>query len=748
VSVDASGDRAEEGTSPAATTLECTLPAEGMDCPSCAGTVTRALLTLEGVRTVDADVIAQRVRVRYEGGPTSEADLRRSIRTLGYGSPEPLPDALLRGDSGAPEETGGPVLRFLADLPLHVLLGGLFWGLTIAASLLGDTEVMVGLLALVTVSVTGWSIFPRAWAAARSGALDMHVLMAVAALGALGIGEWVEAGAVLFLFAIARELEQRTLHRARSEVRSLMDLAPFEATVLRHGHHVTVPVEAVREGETILVRPGERIPVDGTVVGGSSEVDASAVTGESLPIPRFVEDRVFAGSLNGRGALEVRCDAPASASALTRILRSIEEARTRKSEAEAFVDRFARIYTPVVMGASLGVALLPPLLGLGEWGEWGYRALVLVVVACPCALVISTPVTVVSALTGAARRGILVKSGVALETLGRARVVALDKTGTLSEGQPQVAGIEPWGTLGPDELLSLAASAERRSEHPIARALLREAERRGLAITDPTEMEAVPGQGARALLGNQRVLLGSPRLLRSEGLLDGGSEARILELEASGHTLVLVAAGPLGEAGETDGPGALQALGAILLVDTLREGSAELIRDLRGLGVRTILVLSGDRAPAVAEAVRSLESQGGRVDAWRGELLPEEKAAWIEELRSEHGTVVMIGDGVNDAPALAAADVGIAMARDGTATAVDTASVALMEDRLSRIPELFRLGRKATRIIQVNIAFALAVKVVFVLMGGAGHATLWMAVVADMGSSLAVILNGLRALRV
>jgi len=717
---------------------ECVLPAEGMDCPGCASTVTRGLLDLDGVREVHPDVVSQQVRVSFDPRTADPDRIRATLNRLGYGiRPQPGPSL---SDSVSPAGGGSAWAGFFGEIPLHVKLGGAFWALTIFSTLLGDSEAMVLLLALATVGTAGWSIFPRAWAAARRGILDMHVLMAVAALGALGIGEYVEAGAVLFLFAIARTLEQRTLDRARTEVRSLMDLAPVEATVLRHGHQVVVPVEAVREGEVVLVRPGERIPVDGTIVGGASEVDASAVTGESTPEGKFAGDKVYAGSVNGSGALEVRCDLPASDSALRWILKSIEEARAKKSSTEAFVDRFARIYTPLVMAGALAVAILPPLLSDGLWADWGYRALVLVVIACPCALVISTPITVVSALTGAARRGILIKSGIHLETMGKIKVVALDKTGTLTEGVSAVAQLLPWRGTDEGELLRMAAAAESRSEHPIGRAIMEEVQRAGLLPPEGVEMTALPGRGVRARHGEVEILLGSPRLFREEGLLDREAEDRIEDKGRQGGTMVLV--------GWSDSPTRpIEVRGALLLMDRVRPEGTRLLAELRDAGVERLVLMSGDRTASVEAAAREAAREGVSFDEWKGELLPVEKVEWIRELQSRYGPVLMVGDGVNDAPALAAADVGMAMGNQGTAVALDTADVALMEDNLSRIPTAFRLGKKAAGIIRANVAFALAVKVVFVLLGGMGHATLWMAVVADMGSSLIVILNGLRTLQ-
>ena len=716
---------------------QCVLPAEGMDCPSCAKTAERGLLQLEGVQSVDPDIIGQQVTVRFLPDKVDLATLRGSLGRLGYGAKRA---PTVEGSSLEDRPDGVP---FLARVPPHVWVGGALWALTIVGTLAGAREVIVALLASATVLVTGRLVLPRAAGALRQGSLDMHVLMAVAALGALAIGEYVEAGAVLFLFAVAGDLEHKTLSRARSEVRSLMDLSPVEATVLRHGYRVQVPVSAVRKGEIVLVRPGDRVPVDGTVFSGSSAVDASAITGESMPAPKFKDDRVFAGSVNGSGALEITCEATAADSAIGRVLKSIERARSEKSPTEAFVDQFARIYTPLVIVGALLVATLPPLFGFGVWSDWGYRALVLVVIACPCALVISTPVTVVSALTGAARRGILIKSGIHLEVLGKTRVVALDKTGTLTEGRPQIARVLAFqGTSEAEERLVLryAAATESRSEHPIGRAIVEAATSAGIVVPRGVEMTALPGRGAYASVEGRQVVLGSPRLFGERELLNEAAKARILEAESEGSTLVLVA----WSGSESELP---VARGAIVLTDRVRAGVASLLPALRREGVRQVVCVSGDRSTTVRTLVEGLGSGVDGFDAWEGDLLPEDKVSWINELRRKHGPVLMVGDGVNDAPALAAADIGMAMAAHGTALALDTADVALMENELDRIPEAFRLGRKAYQIIRVNIAFALAVKLVFVALGGSGVATLWMAVAADMGSSLAVTLNGLRALK-
>ena len=672
-------------------------------------------------------------------GSIAPDEVRRAIAELGM--------VARRADAPAPERgwweaRGRTVLAAVA--------GVLFVTTLVADHLLG-LPTLATTLAVGAVIAGGWYVFPRGLLAARTLALDMNFLMSVAAIGALLIGEVAEAASVMFLFAVAQLLETRSMDRARHAIRSLMEVAPPVATVLRGGREVRVPPAEVGVGEVVVVRPGERVAVDGVVVEGRSAVNQAPITGESIPAAKAPGAEVFAGTVNGEGALEVRTTRVAEDTTLARIIHAVEEAQATRAPSQAFVDRFARVYTPVVVAGAVALAVLPPLLGLGPWGTWVYRSLALLVVACPCALVISTPVTVVSALAGAARRGILIKGGLHLETAGRVRTVAFDKTGTLTAGRPRVVAVTPLDGARPDDILALAAAAEARSEHPLASAVRDHAHERNVAVPAAAGTRALPGLGVEALVDGRRVLVGNERLFAAHaGVSARGLEA-VRALGGDGRTLMLVgeagapgADGAPGAAGDDGADAPVRILGAIAVADTVRPAAARALEGLRRAGIRHVAMLTGDNE-ATARAVAV--DLGGGADDIRHGLLPEEKVAAVRELRARHGPVLMVGDGINDAPAMAAADVSVAMGAAGTDVALETADIALMADDLEQLPVLVRLARKAEGIIRVNIAFALALKAVFVVLAATGIATLWMAVLADMGASLLVIGNGLRALR-
>jgi Cd2+/Zn2+-exporting ATPase len=619
-------------------------------------------------------------------------------------------------------------------------VAGVLWAGSLAAECLMGSGLAAGALAVGAVVTAGWYVFPRGWRAAANHSLDMNFLMSLAAIGALVLGEWEEAASVMFLFAVAQLLESYSMDRARNAIRALMDLSPAEATVLRGGREVRVPAEQVQVGETVVVRPGEKVPVDGEILAGTSSVDQAPITGESIPVEKAPGAEVFAGTMNGEGALEVRAIRPATDTTLARIIHSVEDAQASRAPSRTFVDRFARVYTPLVVGAALLVAILPPLLGAGGWGEWFYRSLVLLVVACPCALVISTPVTVVSALAGAARRGILIKGGLHLENAGRTRVVALDKTGTLTRGEPTVVEVVTLNGTSEATVVALAAAAEARSEHPLARAVLRHAGAEGIEVPPAADTAAIVGRGVRARVDGRTVHVGSARLFAELGGLEPEVRQRLDELEARGQSAMLVGTTP------ADGEERPGVLGMLVIADRLRPHAAELLRELHRAGIRHVAMLTGDHPGTARRIADALGGPGRGLDSFRAGLLPEEKVAAIRELRREHGTTLMVGDGVNDAPALAAADVGVAMGSAGTDVALETADIALMADDLARLPTTIRMARRAEGIIRANIAFALLTKAVFVVLAVLGYATLWMAVFADMGASLLVVLNGMRAL--
>ena len=574
-----------------------------------------------------------------------------------------------------------------------------------------------------------WFIAPKAWLSARRLRPDMNLLMMVAILGAISIGEWFEASTVAFLFAVSNALEGWSLSRARRAVEALMDLTPTLVQLVKDGGTVSVRPEEVSVGARFQVKPGERVPLDGQILQGTSALNQAPITGESMPVSKSPGDEVFAGSINGDGALVIECSKPASDTVLARIIRMIGEASAKRAASEQWVDRFAQIYTPVVMILAILVALVPPLLVGGAWADWFYRALVLLVIACPCALVISTPVSIVAGLASAARHGVLVKGGMYLEAPAHLKAIAFDKTGTLTEGQPSVVQVVPLNGFTKQELLRVAGSMESQSDHPLARAIVAHVKSQGVDFIPAQDFQTLQGKGATALLGGRAHWLGSHRFLEERGVETPEIHAQLESLEEDGHTVVAFG---------TD----RELIGFLALADTVRPTSASTLQSLREAGVEHLVLLTGDNA-GTAQAVGR---QVGLTEI-QAELLPEDKVKAVEALVAKYGQVAMIGEGVNDAPAMARASLGIAMGAMGSDAAIETADIALMNDDLTRLPWLIHHSRRTLKVIRQNITFALAVKAVFVILTFAGHASLWSAIAADMGASLLVIFNGLRLLR-
>ena len=683
---------------------------EGMDCASCAATVEKRVSALPGVSKATVNFAAGRLDAEHDPGLPLE-DLEGAVRSAGYGV------AKTEGAERAPFWRTPRALLAVASALLF--LAGL------ALSIAGAPGAVRAGVYLAAIAVGGLPIFRAAVAGLRARHLDMNVLMSAATIGAVGIGEWAEAASVLVLFAAGNALQVYAIDRTRGAVRALVRLAPNEVLVRRGDAETVVPADEVGVGETVVVRPGERLAVDGVVVEGASAVDEAPVTGESVPVEKGEGEAVYSGSLNGSGGLLVRATKRAGDSTLQRIARLVEEAQAKKAPAEQFVDRFSRIYTPIVVAAAVALAVVPPLLG-GGFGEWFYRALALLIIACPCALVISTPVTVVAGIGAASRRGILIKGGAALEAAGRLKALAFDKTGTLTEGRPVVSSAAALGGRGEAEVLRLAAALERRSEHPLAHAILTAAG--GAELPPVSGFRSVAGRGAEGEVDGERYLIGSPRLFSERGIALGGAHEALEAVERAGETPVVL--------GDDDGP-----LAVFGLSDSLRPDAKATVEELRESGVGELVMLTGD---AEAPARRVAEQLG---IGHRSRLLPEQKIEAVRELVAQHGDAGMVGDGLNDAPALAASSVGFAMGAAGTDVALETADVALMQDDLPKLAEAVRLSRAAERIIRQNVAVSIAIKGLFVLLAPFGLVALWLAVLADMGTSIAVTLNGLRLFR-
>jgi Cd2+/Zn2+-exporting ATPase len=714
----------------------------GMDCPSCATRIERSLRALPGVTGADVQFAAGRVTVTYQPETVTPSDLASALDRLGHPAQweEPAPvngsQAACCGGSvghdlghGVAHEHGSAVARWAPTLAAGAGIAAGF-----AAQALGAAAGVWQALYGLGILAGGIPVARAAWTALRARhTTDINFLMLIAVIGAVILGEWAEAATVLVLFSIAEALEGHSMERARAAIRALVQLAPPVARVRGEEGERLLPVEQVPVGALLLIRPGDRIPLDGEVVAGVSTVNQAPITGESIPAEKGPGDPIFAGTLNERGSLEVSVTRSAADSTLARIVQLVEEAQSNRSASEQFIDRFARVYTPAVLLVATLIATLPPLLFDAPWGTWVYRALTLLIVACPCALVISTPVAIVCALTRAARSGALIKGGAALERVGALRAVVFDKTGTLTQGRPSLTDVVALNGLPERELLRLAAGVERHSEHAVAAAIVEGARTAGVDAPVTAAFEALPGQGVRAVVEGSEVIVGKPALVRETVGSDGPDAARAeavtAGLESQGKTVVWLAR-------------ADEIVGLFAVADAPRDEARETVAALRSLGISHVEMLTGDN-PATAAAVATAVG----IDRFHAELLPADKVKRVAALNAEVGPTAMVGDGINDAPALALASVGIAMGAAGTDVALETAEIALMGDDLSRLPRVIALSRRALRIIQANVALSLLVKAGFIALTMAGLSSLWLAVVADSGCSLIVVANSLRLLR-
>ncbi len=695
------------------------LSVSNLHCASCADDLQESVGRLSGVSQAQVNFAAGKLRVRYDAQKLGRDELVQHVERIGY--------TVHQGHTlqvAPPSRNRRAVLTVLSGVLIGVGLVLELIRLDRALLTVEGRSLSLAVLFYLTAAGVGGAQFARqGWQALLARQLNISFLMSIAVVGAMLIGEYVEAASLAFLFALAELLEEYSVERARRSLRALMKLAPNEARTRRDAREVVLPIEQIRVGEVIIVKPGERIALDGEVTVGHSTVNQAPITGESVPVEKRVGDSVFAGTINQEGYLEIKVTKRARDTTLAKIMHLVEEAEAQRAPSERFVDRFARYYTPGVVAVAVGVALGPPLLWGAPFSEWFARALVLLVIACPCALVISTPVSIVSAITSAARHGVLIKGGVYLEELGQIKAIVFDKTGTLTTGQLAVTDVLAFPGHTAEEILQIAASLESKSQHPIAQAIVRHYEQTAnrKPLLETQGMQSLTGQGLRAQIGSQVYLVGKPELFAQAEELP-----QLAQLQSQAKTVVLVGTGH-------------QAFGIIAVADQIRPQASETIARLKELGLK-VAMLTGDNAGTA----RAVARQVGITDYQAG-VLPEGKAAAVERLLKKHGKVAMVGDGVNDAPALATATVGIAMGAAGTDTALETADVALMADDLSKLPYLVELSRRARRIIQQNIWFSVLTK--FSLGAGVfpGYVTLVLAVlVGDMGASLAVTGNALR----
>ncbi|MFN3580413.1 MAG: heavy metal translocating P-type ATPase [Pseudomonas sp.] len=690
---------------------------EQMDCPTEQRLITDKLIGMPGIAALHFNLLQRTLTISH--APEALAPALSAIRALGF---TPV-SAAQATDSTHPAPPSKARWWRL----------GLAGAAAVVAEVLHFTDLapewMVALISIGAVLLCGLAVYKKGWIALKHRNLNINALMSIAVTGAILIGQWPEAAMVMVLFAIAELIEARSLDRARNAIRGLMSLTPDKATVQQaDGSWTEMEVAEVAIGSRVRARPGERISLDGEVVKGSSTINQAPITGESLPVDKTLGDSVFAGTINQAGELEYRVTAAASHSTLARIIHAVEEAQGSRAPTQRFVDRFAAIYTPAILVLSVAVAIFPPLLMGGDWFEWVYRALVLLVVACPCALVISTPVTIVSGLAAAARKGILIKGGVYLEHGSKITHLALDKTGTITHGKPVQTDFLVLGDGAAEDYQAIAASLARRSDHPVSQSIAIHAAEQARGMLEVEDFAALAGRGVRGTIEGRPYQLGNHRLVEELGLCSAAVEAKLDQLERQGKTVVILT-------------NATQALALFAVADTVKPSSQAAIAELHLLGVKT-LMLTGDNA----HTAQAIAAQVGIDDA-QGDLLPGDKLSAIEALSSNQGTVAMVGDGINDAPALARADIGFAMGAAGTDTAMEIADVAIMDDDLRKIPAFIRISRHTNSVLRQNIALAIGIKAVFLLITLTGHATMWMAVFADMGVSLLVVLNGLRLLR-
>jgi heavy metal-(Cd/Co/Hg/Pb/Zn)-translocating P-type ATPase len=682
----------------------------------CAAKFEKAVSRLPGVAKANLNTITGKLVV--EG----TADLE-SIRELGKEENYTVTSEQAQSPTEAPLQQIDWELR-------RAIISGITLAIAFIIEKIGmPSLVFLPLYGLAMLS-GGWGNFRKAAIALPRRDFNMSVLMSVAILGAVLIGKYEEGSTVAFLYAISEMLEAWTMDKARQSIRRLMDIAPRVARIRRGNVEVEIPVEEIITGDIMIIRPGEKIAMDGMIIKGASAINQAAITGESIPAEKGPGAEVYAGTLNSYGSLEIEVTKLVRDTTIARIIHMVEDAQSKRAPSQAFVERFAAVYTPIVLVLLVGIVLIPPLVLGYPWAPWIYRGLALLVVACPCALVVSTPVAIVSAISNAAKNGVLIKGGIYLEEMGSLKAIAFDKTGTLTKGEPTVTDVIPIGALSENTLLEVAANLETLSEHPLAVSIIKAAKSRGFEVTPAENFKEITGRGGQGTVAGQTFYIGNLRLFQEQLISTASIVDQVEKLQQEGKTAMIV--------GTKD-----KFLGIIAVADQVREGSAAAVAALKRAGLNKTIMLTGDNV-TTAEA---MAAQVG-VDEFRADLLPQDKVTTIQELLKEYGKVAMIGDGINDAPALALSTVGIAMGGAGTDTALETADIALMADDLSKLPFTVILSRKAISIIKQNITFSLVIKAVAILAVFPGWLTLWLAILADMGASIIVTLNSLRLLGV
>lgn len=716
-------------------TVTSTLQVKGIDCPECAGDIQAAVSAIAGVKKAEVNFAAQKIRIEHEPGDAVLGDIFATLTNMGHPGVANDEDISSTIESPGPitEPQKKPALIPWWKQPRNVLLAiaGVITILTLIAEWthLGFPETTVKVFYGIAVIIGGIYPAKSGFAALRHGRLTINTLLIVGAIGAIYLGLWEEAAGLVVIFSLGDVLEAYAVDKARGSIQALVALAPQEATVLKNGVETRVQVEQVKAGNTVVVRPGQKIPVDGVVITGSSSVDQSSITGESIPVEKHVDDEVLASTLNGRGALEIRVTKLAKDTTLAKIIHLVEDAQMNKGTAQRFSEKFGQIYTPFMFVLAILMAVVPPVFFGQPFEAWLYRALVVLVVSCSCSLVLSVPIAIVAGVGNAAKNGVLVKGGVYMESAGQVQVVAFDKTGTLTVGRPTVTDVVSLGGISDEKLLEVAGILEARSEHPLADAILKVTNQKSIALAPVEEFLSLPGRGAKGNIEGITYYVGNPRLFTEIGLSLAPHLSQVERLQSEGKTVILVGSSKM-------------ILGMIAVADQPKENAREAVAKLKALGVKKIVMLTGDNQ-VTGEAV----GQQIGVDEVRADLLPEDKIEAVNTLQERYGLVAMVGDGVNDAPALAQADVGVAMGVAGTDVALETADIALMADDLDQLVYMMRISRKTVSTIHQNIAFSISVVVFLVASALLGWMTLTTGLLLNEGSALIIIANGVRLLK-